>query len=769
MSVVKTRGTSKSNLIIILSLIVFGFTACQKSQVVYDLVKEQEFAQQKGDVFFHDYMEGRDDDWLGWGWSKLRKQGSRLAVYPSSRLRFVAEEVTSPHLFFVCRSFLGDEVGAKSIRIEFNNKVLTTVELKGEINRSLNIAIPEEEIKRGNNWIEFFYATEDEVNQTERVSEDGKRKFSLSFDDLILSSHPNFKFVQKYIQFYRRLANEMKPGTFIQKVPSAMDFYIDIPAQSFFKARCTFYPSMPGEPIGDKHNLEISVQKHGEQEQIIHTIPISGEKSRIILDFPLSEIGVTKLRLKAGDLKDTSALNGILIWDMMHVLGKRNKEKAVVATNVLSEYRKLFTDKNIVFVIFDAARADHFSTYGYFRPTTPNTDVFAQNGTVFTNAYSEALSTRCSIGTLFTGFPLTVTSLTEITSILPRKLTTLAQLFKSRGFKTTGYTGIGNIARVFRFHRGFDQYFELNKEEGFYKKSPQYLPYVLPWLEANKDKKFFLYIHFKEPHATYKPMPPFLGMFSGSYKETVDLTQYLEMSQELTDQQVEYIRACYDETLASADSAFGSILDKLNDLDLNDNTIVILTADHGDLLGEHGRQFSHAGYFGEGVMQIPLIIRFPHQDGLKIPGKIEALVKLSDLFATLADGYQFDVPWDLIGGKSLLPILSGSMEEVNPFIVVERRTRTGFCIRTKSYKLIFGDDAPTEFYNLIKDPQAENNIYHQEVVMANYMLTMLKKWIAAQELIKMSIFGKHSPKNEIRYDQIDKETIEDLKALGYIK
>ena len=768
-SVMKTRGASKSGLIIILVMIVFGFAACQRSQLLFDLVKEREFFRQKGDVFFHDYMESREDDWLGWGWSKLRKQGNRLAAYPSSRLRFVTEEREPLYLFSAFRPYLKDGVAAKNIRIELNNKVLTMVELKGQFNKFLNLAIPEEEIKKGNNWIEFFYSAEDESSQTEHIAEDKKRKFSLNVDDLILSNHSNFNFVKKYIQFHRSLSSERKPETLIQKVPGVTDYHIDIPPQSFFRAQCVYYPSITDAASGETLKLEISIQRHGEKEQIFHTIPISAEKNRINLDIPFTETGVARLRLKAGDISDSNALNGILIWNTIHVVGQRNKEEPQGATNVLSEYRELFTDKNIIIVIFDAARADHFSTYGYFRPTTPNTDEFAQNGTVFTNAYSEALSTRCSIGTLFTGFPLTVTSLTEITSILPRKLTTLAQLFKSSGFKTVGYTGIGNIARVFRFHRGFDQYFELNKEEGFYKKSPQYLPYVLPWLEANRNKKFFLYIHFKEPHEAYKPMPPFLGMFSSSYKETVDLTQYQDMGQELTEQQVEYIRACYDETLASADYAFGSILDKLNDLDLTEKTIVILTADHGDLLGEHGRQFGHAGYFGEGVMHIPLIIRFPYQEGIKIPGKIDALVKISDLFATLADGYRFDVPWDLIGGTSLLPVLSGSVEEVNPFIVVERRTRTGFCMRTKSHKLIIWDEEPPEFYDLRKDPQADHNIYHQEHVIANYMMAVLKKWIAEQELIKMRIFGKLSPKSKIKYDQIDKETIEDLKALGYIK
>jgi arylsulfatase A-like enzyme len=429
----------------------------------------------------------------------------------------------------------------------------------------------------------------------------------------------------------------------------------------------------------------------------------------------------------------------------------------------------MFRDKNIVLVIFDAARADRFSSYGHFRPTTPRADKFAQSSTIFTRAYSEAISTRCSMGTFFTGFPLTVTSLTKVTSGIPRELTTLAQHFQSHGFKTTGYTGIGNVASVFRFDRGFDQYFELYREEDFYRKSQQYLPYVIPWLEANKDRKFFLYIHFKEPHAVYKPLPPFLGMFSGDYTETVDLTEYHEMGQDLSTQQVEYIRACYDENLASVDSAFGEILDKLNDLALDEKTIVILTADHGDLLGENGGLFGHGDYFGEGVMHIPMIIRFPTQEGQNVPDKIDALVKLSDLFATLADGYGFDVPWDLLGGKSLLPVISGNVLEVNPFVVVEKRDRKGFCIRTKRYKLIFWNDAPAEFYDLAEDPVAEQNMFQPDDVMANFMLARLKKWLASQELIKKAVLGKDPSAKDIRYDQIDKKTLENLKALGYIK
>jgi arylsulfatase A-like enzyme len=769
MNIFVGKRAVKLSLIFCWALIFLVPSSCRKSQVIYDLVREQGFAQKTGEFFIHDYMAEENDDWRGWGWSRLRKEGTRLATYPSSRLRFVAEEKTPLHLFCLCNPYVEDDAAAQSIRVFFNEEELITVDLEQGVSRLIDIVLPEEKIKRGNNWVEFFYSVDHESSPEETTPPDEKRTFSIVASELILSSHPDLNYSKEYLQLRQSLKPAMKPGSIVQKIPSTMDFYLHIPDKAIFEASGDFYPSVPGLLTEENIDLEIAIRAPEKEEAIVHSHWITREKSRISLDISIPGSGVRRLRLKAGDEADERSLKGFLVWDNLQVIGRGNKKEAAVSKDALSPFRDVFADNNLVFIIFDAARADHFSTYGYFRPTTPQTDKFARNSIRFTDAYSEAISTRCSMGTLFTGFPLTVTSLTEVTSGLPRELTTLAQLFRSRGFKTTGYTGIGNVASVFRFDRGFDQYFELYKEEGFFRKSQQYLPYVLPWLEANKDKKFFLYIHFKEPHAVYRPLPPFLGMFSEGFEETVDLTAYHDRGKELSEQQVEYIRACYDENLASVDSAFGMVMDKLEDLGLDENTFVILTADHGDLLGENGRLFGHGDYFGEGDTHIPLFIRFPHREGLDIPERIDSLVKLSDLFATLADVYGFEVPWDMMGGKSLLPVISGAVKEVNPFVVVEKRDRTGFCIRTKSHKLIYWEDAPTEFYDLAQDPPAENNIYRQDDVMASYMLTTLKKWIAAQELIKAAVLGKSPSDKDIRYDQIDKETLENLKALGYIK
>ena len=362
-------------------------------------------------------------------------------------------------------------------------------------------------------------------------------------------------------------------------------------------------------------------------------------------------------------------------------------------------------------------------------------------------------------------------SLYSITSQIPEELTALAQMFQQKKMKTTGFVGVSNVSSSFGFDRGFSQYFELYREKEFYRKSQEYLPYLIPWLESNKNNHFFLYVHFKEPHAAYVPLPPFKGVFSDAHEEKVALSVHLnDIAKDLTEGQIEYVRAAYDENLASVDSVVGEILEKMRSLDMMDEYIIIVTADHGELLGEYDKIFGHGGYFGEGVMHIPLLIRFPKGDIVKFPDRIDALVKTSDLFVTLADIHQFDIQNDLLSGKSLLPLIQEPDVEINPFMVAEKRGRPGYCYRTKQHKLIYWmENAPIEFYDLNEDPSAMNNVYEQNKITANYYLTNLKKWITSQKLIKNALLKGDPAKREVDLKKIDEKTIENLKALGYIK
>ena len=754
-----------------LALCAFLFLAgCQTQKAVYDLREEARYAQEDGGVFAVDLLEPEGDSYVMGGWSAVRIDGTRLGVYPVSRIKIPVFEKEPLYLYFRCEPFARDQIPAEGFRFRLRNKTIAQADLAPEGESLIKVALVPHFLELGDNILQIHHVLDEEVERN--ISrEHNKRIRTAVFYEMMISSHPDYDMTKRIIETKQRIESKRR-DILIQKVPSTLDYYLDLPADVRFSINYEFLAANPSE-LAPPIPMTISLKNQQSEEEIIFREPLAKDRTegRIRINFPV-ERGITRLRLKAGEGEDRDSFEGLLVWNKASVVMRpEEKRRQPKVTENFQEWQRSLADKNTIIIILDAARADHFSSYGYFRPTTPNLDMFAEEAILFTQVFSEALTTRCSIGTLFTGFPLTVLSLYNIGNTLPDELTTLAQMFQQKDFKTAGFAGVANVGSIFGFDRGFDQYFELYREKEFHRKSQEYLPYLIPWLEANKDRRFFLYVHFKEPHAHYVPLPPFKGMFSDAYEEKVDLNVHLnDISEDFTEGQIAYVRAGYDENLASVDSVVGEIIETMRSLGLLDESIVIVTADHGELMGEKDKIFGHGGYFGEGGMHIPLLIRFPKNDKMKFPDRIDALVKTSDLFVTLSDIHGFDILGDLVPGRSLLPLIIDPGMEINPYMVTEKRGIPGYCYRTKQHKLIYWmENAPLEFYDLADDPEAKNNAYEQNKIIAHFYLTKLKKWITSQKLIKSMLLKGDSAKRELDMKQIDKETLENLKALGYIK
>jgi arylsulfatase A-like enzyme len=755
---------------LIITCVLFVLSYCRVRQAVLDLKEESAFAHEEGGIFAVSLLEPEGEPYVMGGWSTVRVDGTRLGVFPISRIKIPAFKKESLYLFFKCTPFDRDQHPAEGFQFRMKNKVVSQVDLEPETERLIKISLPPNILDLGDNVLQIHHilapGTESKIDPGEK-----KRIRTTVFYEMLLSSHPDYQMTKRFTEA-KLLANLKHSDYLVQKIPSTLDFYTNLPDNARFEASYKFLPADPSDlpfPI----EMKISLQEQESDEEIIHRASLGGKKAigRIGIDLP-AEGRIFRLRIQAGGVEGPDSFAGLLVWRKASIGIKAEKKlKRTQLEENFVEWKQCLADKNAIIIILDAARADHFSCYGYYRPTTPNLDKFAKEAVLFTNAYSESLTTRCSIGTLFTGFPLTVLSLYDIGSQIPEELPTLAQLFQPINFKTTGFAGVGNVGSSFGFGRGFDQYFELYKEAEFYRKSQEYLPYLFPWLESNRNNRFFLYVHFKEPHANYVPLPPFKGMFTDALEEKADLSVHLnDIAKDLTEGQIEYVRAGYDENLASVDSVVGELIEKMRSLDMLDDSIIIVTADHGELLGERDKIFGHGGYFGEGGMHIPLLIRFPKSDDIKIPEKVDALVKTSDLFATLSDIYQFDILENYLSGKSLLPLIREPGSEINPYMVSEKRGIPGYCYRNKQHKLIYWmEDALIEFYDLEKDPEAMNNVYGQNKISANYYLTNIKKWITSQNMIKDAFLKGDPAKRDLDLNQIDEKTLENLKALGYIK
>jgi arylsulfatase A-like enzyme len=752
----------------LLVLVAFG---CRKSADAIDLKAEARFAHLAEKELIIDLLTEETGLHHPAGWTRLHRDKTRYGIYPESSMVFSVFEPRDLSLLGRIRPYLKSDNTASSVRVLLNGSELGTFPFTKTGMDTFVLPIPKESLDTGDNRLTFLYTPEN--SPEEGTAEDGTdRLFSVVISDLMVSSLFDLNEAKK-IGIMKDQVSEESGGAFIQQVPGRVDFFLDVPSGARLEAEAVFYPAdgTPARLAGEK-DLRIICSRPGEEDLTLHASSLSGFlKKAGALYLPLPE-GITRLSLEVGNSAAEERLRGFLAWKKIRVPAgpqRARNTSQVDMENTLADVRAVLSKKKTLLVILDAARADHFSAYGHFRPTSPNLERYLPSTTLFSRAYSQSLTTRTSIGTLFTGFPLAVTRLVKSFSALPKNLDTLAEHFQARSFLTQGFTGVGNVGTTFNFHQGFDDYVELYKEEGFFRKSQQYLPYLFPWLAANRARDFFLYVHFKEPHSIYIPLPPFQGMFSAGTGKKVDLADYGKEGSSLSGEEIEYIRAAYDETLASADSAVGKLLDKMAETGLLDETLVIITADHGEMLGEVGGIFGHGGYFGKGAAHVPLFIRFPKDLPVRPPRKIEALVKLSDIFATLSDIYGFETPFEFISGKSLLPLLVDPSLELNPFVVVEKTGSPGSCLRTARYKLINWHEVPTEFYDTDTDPQGLRNIYSRENVLANYYLVELKKWQAAQRSIFRIIRSTDEESGELDIEDIDEKTLENLRALGYIK
>ena len=297
-------------------------------------------------------------------------------------------------------------------------------------------------------------------------------------------------------------------------------------------------------------------------------------------------------------------------------------------------------DFNILLVTIDTTRADHLGMYGYHRPTSPNLDKLAADGTVFVNGWAHAPSTRYSMPAILTGrLPLDVYYDYSVNwPGLAPKATTLAEMLKPLGFSTGAITNYDYFDPKRHFNQGFDEYDNADAalhgaaagkgpEESHGSSSKQQTDKAIAYVDRHAADRFFLWVHYYDPHYAYEPhseVPSF-----GSDR-----------------------MALYDGELRFTDLHLGRLFDELKAKGLYDKTIVVVTGDHGEAFGEHGYE-THGYHLYE--TKVPLIIRVP---GLP-PRRATTPAGHVDIMPTLANLAGAAPTADMMG-RSLVDVLAGA-------------------------------------------------------------------------------------------------------------
>jgi arylsulfatase A-like enzyme len=307
---------------------------------------------------------------------------------------------------------------------------------------------------------------------------------------------------------------------------------------------------------------------------------------------------------------------------------------------------------NILLIVADTARADRFSCDGYARPTTPRIDALGRDGAVYLEARTPAPWTLPAHASLFTGLEPRFHGADSGHLKLDDDLPVLAQTLREAGYRTQAYVANPWVGKDYGFDRGFDTFDEVWRSvhgtEGEMGAGAivETIDRWLDWRAGNADaraKPFFLFVNFFEPHLPYNPPEEERARFlsAGADPARVERLRRFKNPDEvkailglltLDDADRAVLSSLYDGEIAYVDRRIGEIADGLLTRGLLDDTVVAVTSDHGEMIGEHGLYDHKLGLY-EPVLRIPLVLRYPRR--VHAGQRIAAPVMLQDLYPTL--------------------------------------------------------------------------------------------------------------------------------------
>jgi arylsulfatase A-like enzyme len=407
---------------------------------------------------------------------------------------------------------------------------------------------------------------------------------------------------------------------------------------------------------------------------------------------------------------------------------------------------------NVIVLINDTWRWDYLGCYGNDWIKTPNLDKLASESAVFDYCYAEGLPTVPTRTTFFTGrftFPFRGWQRLEPTDVL------LAEVLWNKGFHSAMITDVYHLHKPsMAFERGFDYTQHVRGHEGdpyivdesievdvdkYYKgdgkdkavkaQLTQYLRNVhdwkgeedtfvaqcvregIKWLEdQSKKDNLFLWLDCFDPHEPWDPPAPYNRMYTDSSYKGQDIIHPIPGNVEgyLTPEELHHIKMLYAGKVTLCDHWIGVFLDKVKELGLYDNSLIIFTTDHGAPFGEHGYIKKAQPGLYEYLVHIPLIIR--HPEGLGAGKRFSAMVETTEIFPTILDFLRVRQP-PKVHGQSLLPMMAGEVESVRDYAYMGHFKRN-WRVSTQEWAFILNFDKgkANELYHLKEDAAEQNNL-----------------------------------------------------------
>lgn len=406
---------------------------------------------------------------------------------------------------------------------------------------------------------------------------------------------------------------------------------------------------------------------------------------------------------------------------------------------------------NIVFILIDTLRASRLGCYGYPKPTSPTIDSIAEQGVRFERCFAPGIPTTPAHTTIYTGMhPLSHNIVCHGGQAdLERKIPVFPEILQQKGYTTAAVDNLFDIKHWLA--RGYEFYINpsCRHKMRLLVSCEEINARAIPWIREHRDENFFLFLHYWEPHTPYLPpkkyrtfypeardpfspehtsfepikRQPFWGMFRDIWFNKLG---------EVTD--AEYIASLYDAEIRHVDEGIAAILETLEQTGLSEETLVVVTGDHGESMYQHDIFFDHHGLYDD-IIHVPLIMRLPKS--IPAQRRVSPMVQHLDIAPTLLEATEANIPATM-EGKSLWGLATGQTESGGweKIIACESTWQSKWALRTETAKLILSREPDQHFmprrelYDLTTDPEETHNLANENSAQADAMEQELEAWIA---------------------------------------
>ena len=417
----------------------------------------------------------------------------------------------------------------------------------------------------------------------------------------------------------------------------------------------------------------------------------------------------------------------------------------------------------VVLVSIDTLRADHLGLYGYGRPTSPVLDALALESTVFDEAMSSSPWTLPAHASLLTGFYPSRHGLTSHERYLSSSIATLAQLFSRAGYRTAAVVNSHNLGPDFGLDRGFQQYRYVEERAERREPSTEITDQAMEWVSHSGGSPLFLFLHYYDVHSDYASLSEYESEFLRPYEgiadgSTAQLAAHREGRESLSDADAPNLIDRYDAGIRQMDAEIGRVLDFLRERGLWEDTLFVLTSDHGEEFFEHGGVLHGQTQYQE-VIRVPLVVNGP---GVPAGRRVPTPVSLVDIAPTLLERAGIEVPEGL-DGLDVAPLWSEGDRELEDRYLFSEADHNNVehditrSVRYKSFKLHF-DRLSREYrlYDLSRDPAEQAHISAGQERSFAALSERLDRFMASEKV-------------EAPVRALSQEEIEKLRSLGYLR